>query len=109
MFWAYFPLSENFSPSAPFCRPSSTAKPRNQKESTVKGALDPRAFLEGLFHTACAAADPMEVLPRHLPPPPKGRTVVVGAGKAASRMALAVEAHWTGPLGGLVVTRHGQR
>ncbi|GGF23825.1 hydroxypyruvate reductase [Aliidongia dinghuensis] len=75
----------------------------------MKGALDPRAFLEGLFHTACAAADPMQVLPRHLPAPPKGRTIVVGAGKAASRMALAVEAHWPGPLGGLVVTRHGQR
>jgi glycerate 2-kinase len=75
----------------------------------VTGALDPRAFLEGLFHTACAAADPMQVLPRHLPPPPKGRTIVVGAGKAASKMALAVETHWKGPLSGVVVTRHGQR
>ena len=75
----------------------------------MKGALDPRAFLAGLFHTACAAADPIHVLPRHLPPPPKGRTVVVGAGKAASKMALAVEQHWTGALGGVVVTRHGQR
>ena len=75
----------------------------------MKGALDPRAFLEGLFHTACAAADPMQVLPRHLPPPPKGRTIVVGAGKAASKMAQAVETHWAGALAGVVVTRHGQR
>ena len=75
----------------------------------MKGALDPRAFLAGLFHTACAAAAPIHVLPRHLPPPPKGRTVVVGAGKAASKMALAVEQHWTGALSGIVVTRHGQR
>jgi hydroxypyruvate reductase len=62
-----------------------------------------------LFNTACAAADPMQVLPRHLPPPPKGRTIVVGAGKAASKMAQAVEAHWAGALSGVVVTRHGQR
>ena len=46
-------------------------------------------------------------VPPHLPPPPKGRTVVVGAGKAAAAMARAVEDHWPGPLGGLVVTRYG--
>jgi len=74
----------------------------------VTGSAE-RTFLEGLFHTACAAADPMQVLAAYLPPPPKGRTIVVGAGKAASKMAAAVEAHWPGPLEGVVVTRHGQR
>lgn len=42
-----------------------------------------------------------------LPAPPKGRTIVVGAGKAAASMALAFERAWTGPFGGMVVTRHG--
>jgi hypothetical protein len=46
-------------------------------------------------------------LPPHLPQPPKGRTVVIGAGKAAAAMAQAVEAHWKGELSGLVVTRYG--
>ncbi|HVJ52099.1 MAG TPA: glycerate kinase [Aliidongia sp.] len=69
---------------------------------------DPRPFLTSLFRAACSAADPALVLAPFLPPPPKGRTIVVGAGKAASAMALAVEAHWPGPLEGLVVTRRGQ-
>jgi hydroxypyruvate reductase len=46
-------------------------------------------------------------VPVHLPPRPKGRTIVVGAGKAAASMAAAVEAHWNGPIEGLVVTRYG--
>jgi glycerate 2-kinase len=46
-------------------------------------------------------------VPPHLPAPPQGRTVVVGAGKAAAKMARAVEDHWPGPLAGLVVTRYG--
>jgi glycerate 2-kinase len=70
---------------------------------------DPRAFLRALFDAAVAAAQPGTCVPPHLPPPPKGRTVVVGAGKAAAAMAQAVEAHWPGPLEGLVVTRHGQK
>jgi hydroxypyruvate reductase len=68
---------------------------------------DPRALLRALFDAALAAADPRETLPRHLPPPPAGRTVVVGAGKAAAAMAKAVEDNWRGPLEGLVVTRYG--
>ena len=44
---------------------------------------------------------------RICPPAPKGRTVVVGAGKAAGAMAKAVEDHWPGPLQGVVVTRYG--
>jgi glycerate 2-kinase len=53
------------------------------------------------------AAAPALCVPAHLPPRPKGRTVVVGAGKAAASMAAAVEAHWDGPIEGLVVTRYG--
>ena len=47
-------------------------------------------------------------MPRHLPAPPKGRTLVVGAGKAAASMALAVEQYWpaSAPLDGLVITRY---
>ena len=68
---------------------------------------DPAAFLRLLFDAAIAAADPARCVPQHLPGLPKGRTVVVGAGKASAAMALAVEAHWQGPLGGLIVTRYG--
>src|SRR4030095_7292495 len=46
-------------------------------------------------------------VPKHLPPPPKGRTIVLGAGKASAAMAKAVEDHWQGPLEGLVITRSG--
>ena len=69
-------------------------------------AFDPRQFLTHLFHSALAAVDPGQLIARHLPPPPPGRTVVIGAGKAAARMAQAVEQHWQGELGGLVVTRY---
>jgi hydroxypyruvate reductase len=69
---------------------------------------DPRAFLRSLFDAALDAARPALIVPPHLPNPPKGRTVVVGAGKAAASMAEAVEAHWPAdkPLSGLVVTRY---
>jgi len=73
------------------------------------GGRDPRDFLRGLFDAAVAAAQPAETLARFLPPPPKGRTIVVGAGKAAASMAAALEAAWSGPLEGLVVTRYGHR
>ncbi len=68
-----------------------------------------RALLLGMFQAAVNAAAPALCVPPHLPPPPVGRTLVVGAGKAAAPMAQAVEAHWpTGrPLSGLVVTRYG--
>jgi len=68
---------------------------------------DPRALLRDLFDEAVKAASPQRCLPPHLPAPPRGRTVVIGAGKAAASMASAVEAHWKGPLSGLVVTRYG--
>ncbi|PWB84188.1 MAG: glycerate kinase [Methylocystaceae bacterium] len=65
-----------------------------------------RTLLRAMFDAAVAAAHPSVSLSRHLPAPPKGRTIVVGAGKAAASMAAAVEAHWPGPLEGLVVTRY---
>lgn len=64
-------------------------------------------LLVGLYHHMLGAADPMKVLPRHLPAPPKGRTVVVGMGKAAAAMARAVEAHWPGPLSGVIAVPDG--
>lgn len=67
----------------------------------------PRAFLRQLFDTAVASAQPALCIPRHLPPAPRGRMIVIGAGKASAAMARAVEDHWPGPLSGLVVTRYG--
>jgi hydroxypyruvate reductase len=68
----------------------------------------PRELLLGSFRAALAAADPLQIVPQHLPKPPKGRTLVVGAGKAAAAMALAVEQHWpaTASLDGLAITRY---
>ena len=60
-----------------------------------------------MFDAAVGAASPKVRIPAHLPPPPKGRTIVVGAGKASAAMAKAVEDAWPGPLSGLVVTRYG--
>lgn len=68
---------------------------------------DPRGLLRAMFDAAVAAADPMAMLRHHLPQRPKGRTIVVGAGKASARMAQALEAAWDGPLEGLVLTRYG--
>lgn len=68
---------------------------------------EPRVLLRSLFDTAVAAADPACVLADYLPPPPKGRTIVIGAGKAAASMARAFEAAWPAEYSGLVVTRYG--
>lgn len=68
---------------------------------------DPRSLLRTLFDAAIAAAQPDKTLPAYLPKPPKGRTLVVGCGKAAGSMAKAVEDHWPGELSGMVVTRYG--
>jgi hydroxypyruvate reductase len=68
---------------------------------------NPEAILRGLFGAAVAAADPARVVPARLPRPPKGRCIVIGAGKAAAAMARAVEDHWPGELAGFVVTAHG--
>lgn len=66
-----------------------------------------RALLRQMFDAAVAAAQPALCLPPHLPPPTKGRTIVIGAGKASAAMARALEDHWPGPLEGLVITRYG--
>ncbi len=69
--------------------------------------MDARATLTALFRAAVDAARPEHILPAHLPERPAGRTIVLGAGKASAAMAAAVEAHWQGPLEGIVVTRYG--
>jgi hydroxypyruvate reductase len=69
--------------------------------------MTPRDLLGAMFDAAVAAALPSRCVPPHLPHPPKGRTVVVGGGKASAAMARAVEEHWPGKLEGLIVTRYG--
>ena len=69
--------------------------------------LPPGELLRAMFDAAVRAALPAAVVPPHLPQPPAGRTVVVGAGKASAAMARALEDHWPGSLEGLVVTRYG--
>ncbi|MEK6243931.1 MAG: glycerate kinase [Pseudomonadota bacterium] len=71
--------------------------------------MTPRELLEASFRAAVAAADPLKIVPAHLPPPPDGRTLVLAAGKAAASMALAVEQHWPADkkLFGIALTRYG--
>lgn len=70
--------------------------------------MEIRQLLIDSYLAAVAAADPLKILPRHLPAPPTGRTLVAGAGKASASMALAVEQHWPpgAALEGVVVTRY---
>ena len=68
---------------------------------------DAQDLLTRLFHAAVEAADPEAALRPVLPDPPKGRTVVVGAGKGAAQMAAAFETLWEGEIEGVVVTRYG--
>lgn len=65
------------------------------------------ALLERLFETAVARASPAHLFDGNLPAPPAGRTLVIGAGKAAAAMAQAFERAWDAPLSGLVITRYG--
>ncbi len=67
----------------------------------------PRDLLRAMFDAAVASAQPAVCVPPALPAPPKGRLIVLGAGKASAAMAKAVEDAWGGPLEGLVVTRYG--
>jgi hydroxypyruvate reductase len=71
--------------------------------------VNARELLIDSFRAALSAADPLVIVPKHLPSPPRGRTVVVGAGKAAASMALAVEQNWPkdAALEGVVITRYG--
>lgn len=73
----------------------------------MKPKPDDRALLERLFHAAVARVHPSRCIPDYLPDPPRGRTVVVGAGKAAAAMAQAFERAWQHDLTGLVITRYG--
>jgi glycerate 2-kinase len=73
----------------------------------ISAVNDQRALLRRIFDAAVAAADPAVCLAQHLPPPPEGRTLVIGAGKASAAMARALERAWPGPLEGLVITRYG--
>src|SRR5262245_36252259 len=84
---------------------------RVRKEAIMR--TSPRAFLEGLFKTAVAAAHPAQCLPARLPPPPsEGRLIILAAGKAAGAMAEVAEGHYLHKLpaeriGGVAVTRRG--
>jgi hydroxypyruvate reductase len=69
--------------------------------------FDPRIVLHEMFAAAIAAAQPALCIPRHLPPVPRGRLIVIGAGKASAAMARAVERHLPSVHKGLVVTRYG--
>lgn len=71
--------------------------------------MNPRELLLNSFQAALDTADPLKIVPAHLPSPPKGKTLVVGAGKAAAAMAQAVETHWPveANLEGIVITRYG--
>lgn len=66
-------------------------------------------LLKRMFEAAIDVAQPALRIPAFLPAPPRGRTVVIGAGKASAAMARAVESRWPGELSGLVVTRYGYR
>jgi glycerate 2-kinase len=81
-------------------------RPRNPLASITGD--DARRLLLDSFRAAVAAADPLEIVPPHLPQPPNGRTLAIGAGKAAASMAAAVERHWPAgaDLSGLVITRY---
>src|SRR5512139_1360231 len=71
--------------------------------------MTPVDLLKSMFQAAVNAALPSLCVPAHLPPRPKGRTIIIGAGKASGAMAKALEDAWEGPLEGLVVTRYGYR
>lgn len=84
----------------------------NVPPSRLPGTDDPRALLLALYRAAVERALPAQGLAAHLPTPPdpaRGRTVVIGAGKAGGAMAAALDALWpaSAPLSGLVVTRYG--
>src|SRR5665213_1111042 len=89
------------------CMPHGRIGRLSQKDIRLAMIEKPRVLLRSLFDAAVAAADPACVLAQYLPLPPKGRTIVIGAGKAAAAMARAFEAAWPADYSGLVVTRYG--
>ncbi len=88
--------------------PTPAASTTPMPDSSIDPHADPRGFLRALFDAAVAQALPGPSLVRFLPPPPKGRTLVLGAGKAGGAMAAALDALWPqdAPMSGLVVTRY---
>ena len=68
---------------------------------------NPQKFLKTLFDEAVKAADPELIIQPYIPDPPKGKTLVIGVGKAAAKLALAFEMGFKGPIGGIVVTPYG--
>src|SRR5271168_4475878 len=80
---------------------------RRKRDVTMRKNQAAGEFLRALFDAALAAADPDQALADRIPDAVRGRTVVVGAGKAAAAMARAFEMRWPGPLEGLVLTRYG--
>src|SRR4029079_13304552 len=90
------------------CSPiSRSGKNRRAEPTRQRPMQSPRDLLKAMFDAAIAAAQTALCLPAHLPAPPRGRLIVIGAGKASAAMAKAVEDNWRGPLSGLVVTRYG--
>jgi glycerate 2-kinase len=75
--------------------------------ATSLAPMPPCDLLRAMFDAAIKVALPAHTISPYLPPKPKGRTIVVGAGKASAAMAKAVEDLWSGPLEGLAVTRYG--
>ncbi|MEM7398131.1 MAG: glycerate kinase [Pseudomonadota bacterium] len=71
--------------------------------------MTPESLLKAMFKAGVDAALPSLCVPPYLPDRPKGRTVIIGAGKASGAMAKALEDTWDGPLDGVVVTRYGYR
>lgn len=107
-------------PASPLCprrnradrwhRCATNRKPEKPAEMTGHTSLAPKAIerlLDDMFHAAIAVAQPVRRVPEFLPAPPRGRTIVIGAGKASAAMAKAVEDNWAVPVEGLVVTRYG--
>jgi glycerate 2-kinase len=70
-------------------------------------SFEPKPFFTALFEAAVAAADPKRTIAKFLPAKPKGRTIIIGAGKGSAQMAQAFEQAWDGQLEGVVVTRYG--
>lgn len=75
--------------------------------NSARALTESRVLLRRMFDAAIAAAQPSICIAPALPPVPRGRTIVIGAGKASAAMAQALEQHWQGSLSGLVVTRYG--
>jgi glycerate 2-kinase len=86
---------------------AATVAAATANERWSKLVIDPDSLLRAMFAAAVDAALPEKSVPRFMPSRPKGRTIVVGAGKASAAMAKVFEDNWEGPLEGMIVTRYG--